>query len=171
MLANAQCPVLCRFRLIAAGVGLSWQSCFPRPKFAWALVHSNFRFLPAVDDVAPYFAASDAYVSNCKRGGETWGLLTLEAATSGLVVLASGVGGTLEQLEHNVTAMFHEGGQSDSDSEAEELAANMCAVAQDAGLALRLAASGRAFATSRLGQAQVEEALVALFNSCELRRP
>lgn len=35
--ANSQCPTSCRLRLIAAGVGLSWASSFPRADMKWAL--------------------------------------------------------------------------------------------------------------------------------------
>ena len=160
--ANRQCPSLCRFRLLAAGMGLSWPGSFPQEELKWALSHSDLRFLPSTMDVATYLAASDAYVSNSKRGGETWGLATLEAATMGRVVLASGVGGTLEQLEHNVSALFHSIGLGDTDTEVDELAANMCAIATDANLATRISTGAQDVTRGRLGQAQLEMKLAEL---------
>jgi glycosyltransferase involved in cell wall biosynthesis len=165
MHANANCPSSCRLRLISAGVGISWPSSFPTTDMKWVLTHDDFRFLPAIPDVSPYFAASDAYVSNSKRGGETWGLSTLEAATAGRVVLASGVGGTLEQLEHNVSALFHSVGQGEGDEEVGELAANMCAVAVNANLAIRISSAARDHARGKFGEIEVDRALVELFGS------
>ncbi len=161
MRANAQCPSSCRLRVLALGVALSQPGGFPAQEMAWVLKHPDFRFRPAVDDVALYLAMSDAYVSNTKRGGETWGLATLEAATAGKAVLASGVGGTLEQLEHNVSALFHAVGPSDE--EEVELADHMCAIATDHVLAARLAAAARENSREQLGQAHLETELADLF--------
>ena len=162
MRANAQCPTSCRLRLLSCGVELSQPGGFPVADMAWVLKHPDFRFRPAVDDVAQFFAMSDAYVSNTKRGGETWGLATLEAATAGKAVLASGVGGTLEQLEHNVSALFHAVGPADE--EEAELAGHMCAIATDHTLAVRLSAAARENTRLRLGQAHLEAELAELFS-------
>ena len=165
--ANARCPTPRRLRLVAAGVGIGSPGLFPAADVRWALAHPDFRFLRATANVGALLGAADAYVSNSQRGGETWGLSTLEAAAAGLAVLASGVGGTLEQLEHNVSALFHAVDTGDERAEESELAAHMCAVATDEALAARIAAGGQLRASVALGQAYLEGALEQLFD--ELR--
>ena len=79
-----------------------------------SLPRSDVRLLPSTSDVAAFFAMADVAVSNTQGPGETWGLATLEALAAGKAVLAAGNGGTLEQLQHNETALLHPGSNAGS---------------------------------------------------------
>jgi glycosyltransferase involved in cell wall biosynthesis len=175
-----------RIRLVAVGGGLGAADYFPRMfvDAADILAIDGVRLLPTTSDVGAYLAMADAFVSNTQCEGETWGLATLEALAAGKPVLAAGVGGALEQLEHNTTALLHastcyddyagdnhrgsgartasvEGLLAFSDVTApSRLAGHMCAVATDAALAGRLSAAGSAHVVRTLGQAHIESALI-----------
>jgi glycosyltransferase involved in cell wall biosynthesis len=178
-----------RLRLVAIGGGLGAPDYFPR-MFADAervLTLEGVRLLPATSDVSAFLAMADAFVSNTQCEGETWGLATLEALAAGKAVLAAAVGGTLEQLRHNETALLHagtcgdgaaagaEGGFPvsgatprpnllDGATASGELARHMCAIATDHALAARLRAAGSAHVRDALGQAHVDAALAAAFS-------
>ena len=148
-------------RLVAAGAGLGEAGLFPTPGLEWVRDDPDMRLEGPTQRVAEYLAAADALISNTKAGGETWGLTTMEALAAGRPVLASRVGGALEQLEHNATALLHEVSrvtrpEDDDASEVPQLALHMCAVATDAALRERLAAAGMAHVARNLGQAHLE---------------
>jgi len=173
-----------RIRLVAVGGGLGAADYFPRMfvDAADILAIDGVRLLPTTSDVGAYLAVADAFVSNTQCEGETWGLATLEALAAGKPVLAAGVGGALEQLQHNATALLHAStcydyGDSHRGSSSKRtasleglafsdvaapsrLAGHMCAVATDDALAGRLSAAGSAHVVRTLGQAHIESALI-----------
>lgn len=163
-----------RLRLVAAGAGLgtaSWlrkQDHFPTAEFDWALYDADIRLEGPTHFAAEYLAAADAFVSNTKVDGETWGLASLEALAMGLPVLASDVGGSLEQLEHNVTALLHTVArvarvEDDGNAEVPELARHMCSIATDAVLRKRITDAGTAKVKEAFSQTNIERQLVHVF--------
>lgn len=163
-----------RLRLVSAGAGLgtaSWlrkQDHFPTAAFDWALDDADIRLEGPTHYAAEYLAAADAFVSNTKVDGETWGLATLEALAMGLPVLASDVGGSREQLEHNVTALLHAVArvarvEDDADAEVPQLARHMCAVATDAALRKRITDAATAKVRGAFSQENMERQLVRVF--------
>ena len=64
-------------------------------------VAAHVRFLGRIDSVAPLLAIADAYLLTTDR--ESFGLSALEAMASGVPVVAAGVGGITEVVEHGVT--------------------------------------------------------------------
>ena len=185
--AQASCQhhsAITRLRLVAVGGGLGAADYFPCifSEAAEIFALDDVRLLPSTSDVGAYFAVADAFVGNTQCEGETWGLATLEALAAGKPVLAAAVGGTLEQMQHNITALLHpptcvtfdEIGESGAGKKVAysfgsvaapgELAAHMCAVATDAALAKRLGAAGSEHVRNALGQAQIDAALVEAFS-------
>jgi glycosyltransferase involved in cell wall biosynthesis len=65
------------------------------------------RAVPIVDDLAPYYAASDAFVMNSQGLGENFGRVTIEAMTFNLPVLGTKAGGTPEVVDDPVTGFLH----------------------------------------------------------------
>lgn len=138
------------------------------PELAW-MIHDDAVWLESfTTDVPAFLAAGDAYISNTKAGGETWGLATLEALAMGLPVLASRAGGSTEMVEHNVTALMHDVAnvvhiEDDTSQEVPQLAENMCALVKDGALRERLSSAGRQLVSSQLSQSKMEEAIVHTF--------
>lgn len=166
--ARAMCGHKQRLRLVAAGSGFGVNGLFPPSELDWVRTDPDMRFEGPTKRVAEHIAAADAFISNTKAGGETWGLATLEALASGRPVLSSRVGGALEQLTHNVTALLHDVSrvtrvQDDDASEVSQLAANMCAIATDSALRQRLANEGSSFVSRQLGQTHLELSLSSTF--------
>ena len=183
--AQAACPrvdaSVGRRRLVAVGGGFGAAGYFPR-EFADAenvLTLSDVRLLPSTSDVAAFFAMADVAVSNTQGPGETWGLATLEALAAGKAVLAAGNGGTLEQLQHNETALLHPGSDAGSGDPSatlserprrlfadvaapSELVRHMCAVATDTDLFARLRAAGSAHVRRALSQDHIDSVLTAM---------
>lgn len=65
------------------------------------------RAISVVHELAPYYAASDAFVMNSQGLGENFGRVTIEAMTFKLPVLGTDAGGTREIVEHGVTGLLH----------------------------------------------------------------
>lgn len=149
-----------KLHLVAAGADKGLPGHFPQPGMEWVDDDASLHFLPPTSNVPALLAMGDAYVSNTKFGGETWGLATLEALAAGLPVLASGVGGSVEQLHHNVTALVHHILDDKDDSEAQQLSEHMCLVVVHDDLRLSLGTAGRTFVHEKLNQAHNERALV-----------
>ena len=65
------------------------------------------RLVPVVRDLAPYYAASDAFVMNSQGPGENFGRVTLEAMAFKLPVLGTNAGGTPEIVADGITGLLH----------------------------------------------------------------
>jgi glycosyltransferase involved in cell wall biosynthesis len=65
------------------------------------------RLVPVVRDLAPYYAASDAFVMNSQGPGENFGRVTIEAMAFKLPVLGTNAGGTPEIVADCVTGLLH----------------------------------------------------------------
>ena len=65
------------------------------------------RVVEVVQDLAPYYAASDAFVMNSQGFGENFGRVTIEAMTFRLPVLGTNGGGTPEIIEDGATGLLH----------------------------------------------------------------
>jgi glycosyltransferase involved in cell wall biosynthesis len=149
---------------VGPGLGLDSQH-FPQPDMEWVLGDPSLRFDGPSTEISSYLKAADVYVSNTRDGGETWGLSTLEALFSAKPVLSSAVGGALDMLKHNVTALLHSlpSNKSDPDGEWTELAKNMCSMVEDDNLRQRLASHGHSYATTHLSHEYVMASLVDAF--------
>jgi glycosyltransferase involved in cell wall biosynthesis len=97
------------------------------------------RALCEVSNLAPYYAASDAFVMNTQGPGENFGRVTLEAMAFGLPVLATEAGGTPEIVEDGVTGLLHPVGRVGQ----ERLAANLLGWLKDRQLAATMGEAGR----------------------------
>jgi glycosyltransferase involved in cell wall biosynthesis len=85
------------------------------------------RLVTVVRSLAPYYAASDAFVMNSQGAGENFGRVTIEAMAFKLPVLGTNAGGTLEIVEDRVTGLLHRVGAAGQ----EELAENICVLARN----------------------------------------
>lgn len=65
------------------------------------------RAIEVVPNLAPFYAASDAFVMNTQGFGECFGRVTIEAMTFKLPVLGTNGGGTPEIVEDGVTGLLH----------------------------------------------------------------
>jgi len=158
-----------RLRLLASGTkdATNEHLIFP-PDLAWVREDSAVQLENITKAVPAFLAAGDVYISNTKAGGETWGLATLEALAMGLPSLVSRAGGSLEMVEHGVTALMHDVAkvtrpQDDTGEEIPQLAYHMCVLARDAELRDQIGTAGRELVTQRLNQAHIDEALVNTF--------
>lgn len=141
---------------------------FDSPELAWVKEDKDVRLEKPTAAVPAFLAAGDAFISNTKAGGETWGLATLEALAMGLPSLISRAGGAIEMVDHGVTALMHDVAdvarpKDDTEEEAPRLASHMCALAIDARLREHLGAAGQRLVSEQLNQAHIEEALVNTF--------
>jgi glycosyltransferase involved in cell wall biosynthesis len=82
------------------------------------------RAVTVVEDLTPYYAASDAFVMNSQGLGENFGRVTVEAMTFRLPLLGTRAAGTEEIVEDGVTGLLHPVGRDGQD----ELAANILAL-------------------------------------------
>jgi UDP-glucose:(heptosyl)LPS alpha-1,3-glucosyltransferase len=69
-------------------------------------VANRIRFMGCIDDIAPYYAASDVFVFPSSY--EAFSLATLEAAASGLPLLTTRINGSEELVEDGVNGFFIE---------------------------------------------------------------
>lgn len=69
------------------------------------------RALTMVEDLAPYYRATDAYLMNSQGCGENFGRVTIEAMAFGLPVLATDAGGTKEIVVPERTGLMHPVGE------------------------------------------------------------
>ena len=82
------------------------------------------RAVTVVEDLTPYYAASDAFVMNSQGLGENFGRVTVEAMTFRLPLLGTRAAGTAEIVEDGVTGLLHPVGRDGQD----QLAANILAL-------------------------------------------
>ena len=99
---------------------------------------SGNRVLPIVRDLAPYYAASDAFVMNSQGHGENFGRVTTEAMTFKLPVLGTDAGGTPEIVQDGITGLLHPVG----DDGQRRLAENIIALMNDPNRARALGEAG-----------------------------
>jgi glycosyltransferase involved in cell wall biosynthesis len=85
------------------------------------------RLVTVARNLAPYYAASDAFVMNSQGAGENFGRVTIEAMAFKLPVLGTNAGGTLEIVEDRVTGLLHRVGATGQ----EELAENIRVLARN----------------------------------------
>jgi glycosyltransferase involved in cell wall biosynthesis len=105
------------------------------------------RALTVTAALAPYYAASDAFVMNSQGLGENFGRVTIEAMAFGLPVLGTAAGGTPEIVVDGVTGLLHPPGPAGEAALAEHLAA----LAADRRRARGLGAAGRRRAREHFG--------------------
>ena len=79
------------------------------------------RAVMAADDLAPYYAAADAFVMNSQGLGENFGRVTIEAMIFKLPILGTDAGGTPEIVEHGVTGLLHPVGIEGQDQLADNI--------------------------------------------------
>ena len=183
LVANAECPVAHSggtLGLVAVGGGLAVSDHFPRLFSDSETIEKldNVRLVPPSLDIASFYLMADAVVSNTQGAGETWGLATLEALSAGKALLASSAGGTLEQVQHNATALLHSNIRaaasfdevaigasffSSNITASRELVEHMCAVATDKFLFDRLRFAGQVHAEENLGEKHINAALLSLW--------
>ena len=177
-LAQAQCgeggagalPGAPPLRLLALGASKGAPGHFPPAELAWVDGDSAMVFLGPTEAVPAHLAAADVYVTNTKLGGETWGLANLEAMAAGRPVLSSSAGAAREQLEHGVTALIHTVSEGAVDeSEAAELARNMCALATNLELRSALGRAGAQLVAQQYNDPAMEQGLArALFTAADV---
>ncbi|PIR15797.1 MAG: hypothetical protein COV48_12375, partial [Elusimicrobia bacterium CG11_big_fil_rev_8_21_14_0_20_64_6] len=115
----------------------------------------RIRVLPPTDDVAGLYAAADAFVLPSLSEGLSNSLL--EAMSSGLTVIASGVGGTAETVEDGETGLLF------ARDDAPAVAACVRRVLETAGLAAKLGTNARRACEERYALARVAERLEELY--------
>lgn len=103
--------------------------------FQEAGLGERLHFLGTRDDVPRLMNAADVLVHTAHQ--EPFGRVLLEAAASGLPILATNVGGTSEMLRHDADAWLVPSNQPDA------VAEGMCRLHHDVGLRDRLAKSAR----------------------------
>jgi glycosyltransferase involved in cell wall biosynthesis len=113
------------------------------------------RVLPTVEDLSPYYAASDAFVMNTQGLGEVFGRVTIEAMAFRLPVCGTDAGGTREIVVDEETGLLHPVGAVGQ----ERLAANLRRLIDDPGLARRLGEAGHQRVRERFTDARMFEAL------------
>lgn len=119
-------------------------------------------FLGHRDDVAARLEASDVFVLPSRS--EAFPNAVLEAMAAGLPIVASGVGGIREVIDHEHTGLL----VPPDDSQA--LAERICRLMADAPLALRIATSARARAQARYSFDRMVASFEALYASELARR-
>jgi hypothetical protein len=96
-----------RLRLLASGIkGATYETLIFPPHLAWVKEDLAVQLEDPTTAVSAFLAAGDAYISNTKAGGETWGLATLEALASMRLkhaVQPPRVTGALDGAEHSKT--------------------------------------------------------------------
>lgn len=92
--------------------------------------------LPRHDDLAPYLAAADVF-GGPATGGESFGIVLLEAMAAGLPVVATDIPGYREVVRHDVEGLLV------APHDPQSLALAMERVLTEPALAARLAAAGR----------------------------
>jgi phosphatidylinositol alpha-1,6-mannosyltransferase len=93
------------------------------------------------EELPAYYAAADLFVMPNRRDGddvEGFGIVFLEAAAAGVVAIGGRSGGVPEAIEDGVTGLLVEG------TDAQELAAAIARLLDDAALRQRMGAAGRA---------------------------
>jgi glycosyltransferase involved in cell wall biosynthesis len=125
------------------------------------------RVLPRVRDLAPYYAASDAFVMNTQGPGENFGRVTIEAMAFRLPILGTHAGGTTEIVVEGETGLLHPVGPAGADV----LAANLCRLMEDPDRARRLGEAGRRRVMERFTDRRMFEALAAVFERVRLAAP
>jgi glycosyltransferase involved in cell wall biosynthesis len=120
-------------------------------------------FAPPSDDVRDIYAAADV-VLNPARFEEPFGRVAAEALVAGRPVVASRVGAIPEALRDGVDGLLVPPGDPAA------LAAGVCRLAEDAALAERLVANGRAMVLERFTEAQDLAAWTAVFEAVLARR-
>jgi glycosyltransferase involved in cell wall biosynthesis len=117
----------------------------------------RIRVLPPVDDTAELYAAADAFVLPSVSEGLSNSLL--EAMASGLVVIASAVGGSAETIEDGVTGLLF--------ARDDEKAAAACVrrVLDEPELSVRLGANARRVCEERYALSRVAGRLEELYRS------
>ena len=100
-------------------------------------VHDRVLFAGVVDDPAPFYAASDAFVLPSIY--ETFSLVTYEAAASGVPLLATPVSGVTDLLSDGETGWFIHADPAD-------IGSKLVALGNDRDMRARMAQAGRAAA-------------------------
>jgi glycosyltransferase involved in cell wall biosynthesis len=163
--AKLSCDTDSLFHLVTVGVALgATSSFFPQGDMEWAKEDPTIHLLGESDSIPSYLAMANVYVSNTLDGGETWGLATLEALAAGVPVLSSDVGGASEMLQYGSYALLHTIPVLMDDSEADELAENMCRLWRDENLRTLLARKGRAYVETLYSQRYLEESVKTLIH-------
>ena len=131
--------------------------------------------LPPTSEPETILGIADAYVSNSQSPGESWGLSTLEAlASGGPVVLASAVGGVLEQVQHGSGALLHPpaaGGVEEAGAGELALAAHLCSAFRDPAASAAMARRGRASSLACFGPDVLEVETTQLLAAVLSRPP
>ena len=120
----------------------------------------ELRFVPYQDDprkVARYYQAADIYVHASKA--ESWGLAVTEAMACGLPVVASAVGGIVDQVDHGKTGFLAAPGS------AEELSTRIRELLCNGTLCARLGHSGFLRASAGFGLSNMVENYLNLYES------
>lgn len=121
-----------------------------------AAMPGRAHFVGHRDDVPALMNAADLLVHSARQ--EPFGRVLLEAAASGLPIVATNVGGTPEMLEHGVSAWLVPPG------DAEALAQAVSAMLTDAGLRSRLSRAARARIEATFSIAQSAQRLEAAWH-------
>jgi len=134
-------------------------------------IGSALRFLGKLphDQLPEYYAAADLFVgpSVVDRSGDTEGLgvVFIEAASAGLAMVGTSVGGISDVLVHNVTGLAVEPDQPEALAEAIER------LLSDEALRCRLGAAARQHVLSQFSWSQVAERFSSVFSGVLERRP
>ena len=115
----------------------------------------RIRVLPPVDDTAALYAAADAFILPSVSEGLSNSLL--EAMASGLVVIASAVGGSAETLEDGVTGLLF------ARDDKKAAAACVRRVLDQPDLAMKLGANARRVCVERYALSRIAARLEELY--------